>query len=88
MTIYILAFIIMLLIVAGMAIGAIVQNKPLKGSCGGLNKIGMKKDCDICGGDDDECEKEQERQRQAALAEAAAGSDLAYDATRKQDKQS
>lgn len=92
MTIFILAFIIMVLIVAGMALGAIVQNKPLKGSCGGLNKIGMKKDCDICGGDDDECEKEQERQRQAALANATAkadlGSDLAYDATSKQNKQS
>ncbi|WP_406827665.1 (Na+)-NQR maturation NqrM [Microbulbifer sp. ARAS458-1] len=82
MTIYILAFIVVLLVITGMALGAIVQNKPLKGSCGGLNKIGMKKDCDICGGDDDECEKEQERQRQAALAKAAS-TDLAYDATAK-----
>ncbi|WGL17246.1 (Na+)-NQR maturation NqrM [Microbulbifer bruguierae] len=82
MTIYILAFIIVLLVITGMALGAIVQNKPLKGSCGGLNKIGMKKDCDICGGDDQECEKEQERQRKAALAKASAP-DLAYDATAK-----
>jgi len=87
-TIYILAFVLMVLIITGMALGAIVQNKPLKGSCGGLNKIGMKKDCDICGGDDDECEKEQERQRQAAMAKDAADSDLAYDATSKQNKQS
>lgn len=85
MTIYILAFIIMLLIVAGMALGAIVQNKPLKGTCGGLNNIGMKRDCEVCGGDDVECEKEQERQRQATLAESTA-SDLAYDATSKQNK--
>ena len=41
-----------------------------------------------CGGDDDECEKEQERQRQAAMAKDAADSDLAYDATSKQNKQS
>lgn len=88
MTIYILAFVAMILIVAGMALGAIVQNKPLKGSCGGLNKIGMKKDCDICGGDDQECEKEQERQRQAALAKEAAGSDLAYDASKSNRKES
>lgn len=86
MTIYILAFVAMILIVAGMALGAIVQNKPLKGSCGGLNKIGMKKDCDICGGDDVECEKEQERQRQAAQTKADAG-DLAYDATAARKKQ-
>ena len=85
MTIYILAFIVVLLVITGMALGAIVQNKPLKGSCGGLNTIGMKKDCDICGGNDDECEKEQERQRQAALAKTAAA-DLAYDATSKSER--
>lgn len=85
MTIYILAFVLMVLIVTGMALGAIIQNKPLKGSCGGLNKIGMKQDCEICGGDDDECEKEQERQRQVALAKAASESDLAYDATKRRD---
>ncbi|MBN8431741.1 (Na+)-NQR maturation NqrM [Microbulbifer salipaludis] len=88
MTIYIFAFFLMVLLVAGMAIGAILQNKPIKGTCGGLNTLGMKKDCEVCGGDDDECEKEQERQRQAALAKAAAPSDLAYDATQKHNKQS
>ncbi|MFD1217761.1 MULTISPECIES: (Na+)-NQR maturation NqrM [Microbulbifer] len=81
MTIYILAFVVMLLIITGMALGAIVQNKPLKGSCGGLNNIGMKRDCDICGGDDDECEKEQERQRKIAEAKTARA-DLAYDASK------
>ncbi|AQQ67555.1 hypothetical protein Mag101_07800 [Microbulbifer agarilyticus] len=85
MTIYILAFVVVALVITGMALGAIVQNKPLKGSCGGLNNIGMKENCDICGGDDDECEKEQERQRQAALNKTAAA-DLAYDATSKSDQ--
>lgn len=74
MMIFILAFATMLLVVAGMALGAIVQNKPLKGSCGGLNTLGLKEGCEICGGDDKECEKEQKR-----LAEQA---DLAYDATK------
>ncbi|MFI2810071.1 MULTISPECIES: (Na+)-NQR maturation NqrM [Microbulbifer] len=78
MTVYIFAFVAMVLVIAGMAVGAIVQNKPLKGSCGGLNTLGLKENCDICGGDDDECRKEQERQEQ--LAQQA---DLAYDATRK-----
>ncbi|MCA0901451.1 (Na+)-NQR maturation NqrM [Microbulbifer agarilyticus] len=85
MTIYILAFVVVALVITGMALGAIVQNKPLKGSCGGLNNIGMKENCDICGGDDDECEKEQERQRQAALNKTAAA-DFAYDATSKSDQ--
>ncbi|WP_323844078.1 (Na+)-NQR maturation NqrM [Microbulbifer magnicolonia] len=78
MTVFIFAFVAMLLIVTGMALGAILQNKPLKGSCGGLNNIGMKQDCEICGGNDDECKKEQERQQR--LAEQA---ELAYDATKR-----
>lgn len=78
MTIFIFAFIAMALIIAGMAVGAIVQNKPLKGSCGGLNSIGMKEGCEVCGGDDDECKKEQERQQQLS-----GQADLAYDATRR-----
>lgn len=78
MTVYIFAFVAVALVIAGMAVGAIFQNKPLKGSCGGLNNIGMKQDCAICGGDDDECRKEQERQEKLAQAE-----DLAYDATKR-----
>ncbi|MEW5248437.1 (Na+)-NQR maturation NqrM [Microbulbifer sp. 2201CG32-9] len=77
MTIYIFAFVVMVLVVTGMALGAILQNKPLKGSCGGLNNIGMKQDCAICGGDDDECRKEQQRRQKAAP-----GAELAYDATK------
>ncbi|MFC6979814.1 (Na+)-NQR maturation NqrM [Microbulbifer taiwanensis] len=42
MTVFIFAFVVMLLVVTGMALGAIVQNKPLKGSCGGLNTLGLK----------------------------------------------
>lgn len=78
MMIYILAFVVMLLVVAGMALGAMVQNKPLKGSCGGLNNIGLKRNCAICGGDDDECEKEQQRQQ----SKGESRSDLAYDANK------
>ncbi|GAA5523500.1 hypothetical protein Maes01_00045 [Microbulbifer aestuariivivens] len=79
MIIYVFAFIAVALVITGMALGAIIQNKPLKGSCGGLNNIGMKQDCAICGGDDDECRKEQERQER--LAQSA---DLAYDASKRQ----
>ncbi|MDP5210327.1 MULTISPECIES: (Na+)-NQR maturation NqrM [unclassified Microbulbifer] len=76
MTVFIFAFVVMLLVVAGMAVGAMVQKKPLKGSCGGLNTIGMKQNCAICGGDDEACEKEQKRQRNKVAVE-----DIAYDAT-------
>ena len=39
--------------IAGMSIGVIFNNKPLSGSCGGLNPNGV---CSICGGDSQKCE--------------------------------
>ena len=32
-----------------MSIGVIFSNKPIKGSCGGLQSLGLKGKCDICG---------------------------------------
>lgn len=54
-----LAIGIMLLIMAGMAVGVIFSNKPIKGSCGGVGAALGKKNynCDICGGDPDKCEE-------------------------------
>ncbi|MBV1882659.1 MAG: (Na+)-NQR maturation NqrM [Pseudomonadales bacterium] len=51
-------FLVMGLVVCGMAVGVIFANKPLKGSCGGLNRIGIDGDCEICGGDMNKCEDE------------------------------
>ncbi|GAA5116898.1 (Na+)-NQR maturation NqrM [Alloalcanivorax gelatiniphagus] len=51
------AFVVLALLFAGMAIGVILSNKPLKGSCGGLAALGMKDGCEICGGDKDACEE-------------------------------
>ena len=72
--IYLLTFLIMLLIIAGMAIGVILSNKPIKGSCGGLSALGMKENCMICGGDETQWKKE---------AEVIGKADLAYDAMTK-----
>lgn len=63
MTTFLVAFFVFALLFAAMAVGVIVANKPLKGSCGGLNALGMKKDCDLCGGDDDECERRTRESR-------------------------
>ena len=51
-----LAFILMLIIVAGMAVGVIFGRKPITGSCGGMKALGLDVECEICGGDADRCE--------------------------------
>ncbi len=44
------------IVVAAMAVGVIFANKPIKGSCGGMQSLGFVEDCDICGGDKQICE--------------------------------
>lgn len=75
-----LAFLVLLLILAGMAIGVIMGRKPLKGSCGGVGAALGEVDysCDLCGGDPNKCD---EISQETAQDKA---SDLAYDATNKQ----
>jgi len=55
---FILAFAIMCLVVAGMAIGVMYGRAPISGSCGGLNNLGVDGACEICGGDPGKCEQE------------------------------
>ena len=56
MTTLILAFVLMLLLVAGMAVGVLFGRKPISGSCGGMKALGMDVSCEICGGNPDLCE--------------------------------
>lgn len=63
MTTFLVAFVVFAALFAAMAVGVIVSNKPLKGSCGGLNALGMKKNCAVCGGDDDECDRRKRESR-------------------------
>ena len=53
-----LAFIILLVVVAGMAIGVLYGREPISGTCGGLNNLGVDGACEICGGDPNRCESE------------------------------
>jgi hypothetical protein len=71
MFIILVTFGVMTIVVAVMAIGVILSNKPIKGSCGGLSALGMKESCMVCGGD------ETEWRREVALIGKP---DLAYDA--------
>jgi hypothetical protein len=73
-----LAFVVLLLIMAGMAIGVIMGRKPLKGSCGGVGAALGEKDytCDLCGDDPNKCD---EINQEEASNKA---NDLSYDATK------
>jgi len=58
MATFVLATVIFLVLFAGMAVGVIFSNKPLKGTCGGLNNIGLGKgECEICGGNREICDE-------------------------------
>ena len=52
-----LSFVILLAIVAAMSIGVMRGRKPISGSCGGLNNLGVGGACEICGGDTNKCDE-------------------------------
>ena len=60
MTTFLAALVFFALVIAAMAVGVIFSNKPIQGSCGGLNNIGLDGDCEICGGDPQRCESSLE----------------------------
>ena len=51
---YLLTFIAFLFMVVAMAVGVILSNKKVQGSCGGLGNV-MGEDCEFCD-NQDECE--------------------------------
>ncbi|WP_026287070.1 (Na+)-NQR maturation NqrM [Gilvimarinus chinensis] len=58
MAMFMVALCVMLLVVAGMAVGVMFGRKPLTGSCGGVGQALGEKDytCELCGGDEAKCE--------------------------------
>ncbi len=48
MLVFIIAFIVMLMVVAAMAVGAMMGRKPIAGSCGGIGAAGGDGSC-ACG---------------------------------------
>lgn len=80
MTIFFLTFGILLLVITAMSVGVIFSSKPIKGSCGGMTALGMDTACDICGGDQEKCEKENEKLASTSESEF-------YDASKPDKKQ-
>ena len=73
----VLAFVVMLLLVAAMAVGVLMGRKPISGSCGGMSALGMEVACDICGGDKGKCDEENE-----SVASSDQSNDQFYDASK------
>ncbi len=71
---WLLVFVVMLLVVFGMAIGVIMGRKPIAGSCGGIANLGIEKECSICGGSREKCEEVNDPANKGDKA------DLAYNA--------
>ena len=65
MNIFIITFGFFIVMFIAMAVGYIIQQKTLAGSCGGLGNVGIEKACNC----DNPCEKRIERERKAALNE-------------------
>lgn len=78
----ILSFVILLLIVGGMAIGVLMGGKPIAGSCGGMTALGMDVACDVCKGDPEVCETEQQKAIKADNISQTLSDDNSYDAGR------
>jgi len=69
---WLMAFLVLGLVIIGMAIGVIMGRKPIAGSCGGLANVGIDGDCEICGGNPAKCDEEQElQQKKSELADMA-----------------
>lgn len=48
MIVFVTAFVVMLLVIAAMAVGAMAGRKPIGGSCGGMSAVGVGGSC-VCG---------------------------------------
>lgn len=76
----VLAFLFMVLIVAAMSIGVVFGRKPIAGSCGGMQNLGINGECQVCGRKPGTCEEPADglsripdaRRRAASLASDAA----------------
>ena len=78
----ILSFVILLLIVGGMAIGVLMGGKPIAGSCGGMTALGMDVACNVCKGDPEVCETEQQKAIKADNISQTPSVDNSYDVGR------
>lgn len=71
MNLFLVCLVACLLFFGLMAVGVMMGREPLKGSCGGLNRVMPdREDCPVCGGNPNKCESNQD-DGPAALARDA-----------------
>lgn len=58
MAVFFISVVVFALVIAAMAVGVMAGRAPIKGSCGGLGKLGVTGACEICGGDTERCEQQ------------------------------
>ncbi|CBL45983.1 Hypothetical protein HDN1F_24000 [gamma proteobacterium HdN1] len=69
LNLFLISVVLILIFVALMAIGVVMGREPIRGSCGGLNKLGLRDEsCPVCGGSETKCESS----KAVALAKDAA----------------
>lgn len=57
LTVFLVCFVAVMLFIMFMAVGVMAGREPLKGTCGGLNNLGLRDgDCPVCGGSPAKCE--------------------------------
>lgn len=67
MNLFLITFSVFVLVMLAMAVGVIVSNRSIKGSCGGLNDIeGLRGACDICEGKK-VCKRRRQMERKALV---------------------
>jgi len=54
---WLIVFVVMLVVVAGMAIGVMAGRHPLMTSCQGAALLNLGKECPYCGGDRGKCKR-------------------------------
>jgi hypothetical protein len=64
---FVATFIVFLLVVVGMSVGYIVNQRTISGSCGGLASVGIDKECDCPEPCDNRKQKEAKAQRNKKL---------------------
>ena len=72
LTVALICFAVILLVIVGMAVGVMNGRDPLKGTCGGLNRIGLRDgECPVCGDDPAKCDGDGGRSAETGDRRAA-----------------